>query len=116
MESLIESIRLATTNDATDDVRAAGANACRTILIALEAKAGEPLAPPIAPVVNASPIATIAAGLRGMPVDQLLDLAIARLRAALPPDAQAVNISPVRFQLLPVGALASTKAAGSTTP
>lgn len=90
MESLLEAIRVATTNDATDDARAAGATACRTILIALEAKPGEALAPPIELPTDTSPIATIAAGLRGVPVDQLLDLAIAKLRTLVPADATPI--------------------------
>lgn len=90
MEALIENIRLATASEATDEVRAAGAAACRTILIALEAKPGEALAPPSAPVVSDSPIAAVVAGLRGVPVDQLLDLAIAKLRTLVPVDATPI--------------------------
>ena len=95
MDQLIEAIRNATATDATDEVRAAGAFACRTILTALEAKPGESLAPPIATTVPDSPIAAVVAGLRGVPVDQLLDLAIAKLRTMVPADvaAQAPKIS-----------------------
>lgn len=90
MEALLETIRLATANDATDEVRAAGATACRTILIALDAKPGDPLLPPTAPVVPDSPIAAVVAGLRGVPVDQLLDLAIAKLRTLVPADVTPI--------------------------
>lgn len=102
MESLIEAIRAATTSGANDDARAAGAHACRTILIALEAKPGESLAPV---AVEASPMQAVVAALRGMPPEQLLDLAIARLKAALPEGAQAPSVQPVKFQLLPVAPL-----------
>ncbi len=89
MDQLLEVIRNATAMDATDEVRAAGAHACRTILIALEAKPGESLAPPMTASVPDSPIAAVVAGLRGVPVDQFLDLAIAKLRTMVPPDAVA---------------------------
>src|SRR5690349_9083491 len=98
MDTLIESIRAAIANDATAEARGVGASACRAILAALEAKPGEPIAP-VAPV---SPVAQIGAVLRGMPVDQLLDLAIARLRAAVPPGAEPVSVQPIKFQMVPI--------------
>ncbi len=102
MDQLLEAIRTATATDANDEARAVGAQACRTILTALEAKPGEPLAthPP-----DTSPIQTIVATLRGVPPEQLLDLAIARLRAALPAGAEVAPVVPVKFQLLPVAPL-----------
>ncbi len=87
MDQLIEAIRTATTAGATDEAKTAGANACRTLLIALEAKPGESLAPPIAVPMDTSQIGTIVAGLKGVPVDQLLDLAIAKLRTMVPTEA-----------------------------
>src|SRR5687768_1819955 len=114
MDTLLESIRAAIAATANDEARAAGAHACRTILTVLEAKPGEPLAssassvatpassiidvvaadaasttdvpPSAAPTADTDPaqIASIISALRGIPVDQLLDLAIARMRAALP--------------------------------
>ena len=102
MESLIETIRAATASDATDEARAAGAHACRTLLSALEAKPGESLAPV---TVEATPMQTVVAALRGMPPEQLLDLAIARLKAALPEGVQAPSVQPLKFQLLPVATL-----------
>ena len=89
MDQLLEAIRYATATDATDEVRAAGVFACRTLLTALEAKPGESLAPPVTATVPDSPIAAVVAGLRGVPVDQLLDLAIAKLRTMVPADAAA---------------------------
>ncbi len=103
MQGLIESIRLAVAPDATDELRAAGATACRAILRALEANPGEShqvSAPPSVPMPDA--VATIVTALRGVPPEQLLDLAIARLRAALPAD-QAVPVGqPLKFQLIPI--------------
>lgn len=102
MDQLLEAIRTATATDASDEARAAGAHACRTILTALQAKPGEALAPV---AVEASPMQTVVAALRGMPPEQLLDLAIARLKAALPAGAEAPAVQPVKFQLLPVAPL-----------
>jgi len=99
MEALIESIRAATSVDASDETRAAGAQACRTILSALEAKSGEPLVAAASPT---SPIAAAVSVLRGMSPEQLLDLAIARLKAAVPEGAPLVAAQPVKFHLLPV--------------
>ena len=129
MEQLIDQIRAALVPDASDDTRAAGANACRTILAALDAKAGEPMQAPAAPAPvqsaalvamtspapyaapsespRPSPTATVralVAALRGMPPDQLLDLAITRLRAAVPDGAAVAPAQALRFNLVPLGA------------
>ena len=95
MNELIEAIRLAVADGASDDARAAGVSACRTILAALDARAGEPLAAPGAP-----PIAAAVAAFRGMSPDQLLDLAIARLKAALP-SSETPPQGP-QFHLIPI--------------
>lgn len=114
MESLLETIRAALTEATTDEARAAGVTACRTILAVLEAKPGEPLGAPTdtnAPApqaIGAPQIAEIVGALRGMPPEQLLDLAITRLRAALPAGAAVPRVAPVRFQLLPIAPLAAT--------
>src|SRR5688572_33423780 len=127
METLIESIRVAVQSDATDDAKHQGALACRTILTALEAKAGEPLVPPTpaptdattivqsdqtatpaAPPIGPQQVAAIVGALRGLPPDQFLDLAIARLRAALPSEAARPTVAPVRFQIIPIGQLAAS--------
>src|SRR5687767_11949535 len=57
METLIESIRVAVQRDATDEAKHQGALACRTILTALEAKAGEPLVTPTQAPTDAPPAA-----------------------------------------------------------
>ena len=130
METLIEAIRVAVQSDATDEAKHQGALACRTILTALEAKAGEPLVPPTQAPTDAPPVAqatqaatsatparppigpqqvaAIVGALRGMPPDQLLDLAITRLRAALPSEAVAPAVAPVRFHLIPISQLAAS--------
>ena len=73
--------------------------ACRTILTALEATPGQPLA---ASPINASQIASVVGALRGVPADQLLDLAIAKLRAALPADTTLPRVEPLKFHIIPM--------------
>ena len=89
-EVLIEAIRAAVAEDASDEARASGAHACRALLAVLEVPSGEPAAPvspaPPAPSIN---IAAIASAIRGVPPDQLADLLIARLRTLVPADAQS---------------------------
>jgi hypothetical protein len=107
MENLIESIRAALTPEASSEARAAGAAACRTILAALEAVPGQPM--PAATIVtpDASKIASAVAMLRGVPPEQLLDLAIAKLRAALPAGTDVPAVQPLKFQIVPIVAPAT---------
>ncbi len=88
-DTLIESIRTAVSEGASAEARAAGADACRTLLAALDTRPGQPLAPqaPIAPAVSQQ-VAMLASALRGMPMDQLADLLIAKLRTLVPAGQQ----------------------------
>jgi hypothetical protein len=52
--------------------------------------------------VPVSPIAMAAQTLRGMSADQLLALALQRLRGALPPGATVSEPKGIQFQLLPI--------------
>ena len=84
MQELLEAIQRAVAEDASAEQKAAGAQACRTILTALEAEPGRPLALPSGPAPQ--PLA-------GIDPDQALDLLIARLRASLPAeDAPAPKV------------------------
>jgi hypothetical protein len=99
MDTLIDSIRAAITDGATDDTKRAGANACRAILAALDAAPGSSLAAP-APAINASVIGALGR----MDLNQLLDVAIARLRVL---NASNSNAPPtpsrgVSFPLVPI--------------
>jgi len=85
MDSILETIRLAVDPQATVEAKAAGVAACRAVITALEAKPGTPLATPIA---TSSPVAAMVASLRGVPIEQLLDLAIARLGSAVPANSE----------------------------
>jgi len=131
MEQFLDQIRAALVTDASDAARTAGATACRTILAVLDAKPGEPMhvsdaatashssttpllaAMPPAPHTTqsagprTSPAVTVQAllaALRGMPADQLLDLAITRLRAAVPGGESVAPTQGLRFHLIPLGA------------
>lgn len=96
IDTVLDAIRAALANDASDEVRTAGIHACRAILATLDP---QPVtAPPAAP----SPVAMIAAALRNVPPDQLLDLAIAKLRAALPADADVKPTAAMRIPIVPV--------------
>lgn len=117
MDPIIETIRSAVAPDASDEAKAAGVMACRAVLTALEAQPGELLVPG-APVdagtptdsVNVTPVpalgpANIAAAvsvMRDMNPEQLLDLAIARLRMALPAGATAPSVEPLKFHIIHV--------------
>jgi hypothetical protein len=69
MQELIDVIRASVSSGATSEHKAAGAQACRTILAALDSEPGKPISLPGAP--SPSP--------PGLSIDQVLDLAIARL-------------------------------------
>lgn len=102
MENLIESIRAALAPDAIAEAKLAGASACRTILAALEGTPGQPLAAPAVVPMSGSQIAGMVSALRGVPPDQLLDLAIQRLRAALPAGVEVPRAQPLKFHIIPV--------------
>ena len=70
MNDLIEHIRAAIAQGATVEQKRIGAQACRTILTALEAEPGKPIGLPGAP--QPGPRSALS-------VDQVLDLLIARL-------------------------------------
>lgn len=77
LDDLIASIRAAVAVDASPDVRANGAAACRSLLAALETQAGQPLTMTRQPASSSaprSPIAVLLAQLRLMPRDKVGDL------------------------------------------
>ena len=102
MENVIDSIRAGLAGDATPEAKSAGATACRAILAALEGTPGEALAVPAVVPFNGSQIAGVVSALRGVPPDQLLDLAIQRLRAALPAGVEVPPAPPLKFNIVPV--------------
>ncbi len=88
MNDLIEIIRAATTDGATDEQKRAAATACRHLATAFDTQPGRPLAPPAPP----SPLAMLGQ----LNIDQVLDLAIAKLRAKLGDEAPATATSGFR--------------------
>jgi len=92
MSELIEAIRAALAQGATADQKAVGAQACRTILTALDAAPGKPLVLPGAPKPHP---------LSGITLDQALDLAIARLTMVA--NAQETATAPKATTPLPPG-------------
>ena len=98
MDELLEAIRTATAPDASEEARSAGVIACRTILTALEAKAGEPLVQ--SPAASGSPVVMAVSALKSVPPEQLLDLAIAKLRAMLPEGVPPPTVEPVKFHVI----------------
>lgn len=102
MENALEAIRLSVEPEATPEARTAGIAACRAILAALDPSAQMPSQPRGGTSIDASQIATLVGALRGVPPDQLLDLAITKLRAALPADASTPAPKGIAFHLVPI--------------
>lgn len=100
LDNLIASIRAAVAPNASAEVRAVGATACRSILTALEAQAGQPLAS--APSAPTSPLAGILSAFASMPREQLLEAVISRLRTALPPGTPTAATGGPRFHLIQI--------------
>lgn len=78
MNEMIEAIRAAVAEGATAEEKTTGAQACRTILTALEVEPGKAIVVASAPAP--SPLA-------GMAPEQAMDLLIARLSALVPKEA-----------------------------
>jgi hypothetical protein len=72
-------------------------------------RAAAPAGPAAAPLIDPATVATVVASLGKLPPEQLLDLAIARLRAALPAGTAVQAPSPLRFQLIPLHRLERSK-------
>lgn len=101
MVDFVEAIRIAVSPDATPEARAAGVQACRAVLQALDETL--PQTPP-APRIDASQIANVVGALRGVSPDQLLELAIAKLRGALPAGTDVPRVEPLKFHIIPLPA------------
>jgi len=82
-ESYLELIRVALTDDATDDQKHQAAAACRTLAAALDATPGEPLDAPTPPAPAPSSAATPAAPAALDPLRQLGGTASAPIIEAL---------------------------------
>jgi hypothetical protein len=87
MESALETLRAALCDGATAEQRASGIAACRAMLAALEASPGQPL--PVASATSNEPPHGAPVALAGFTLDQVLDLAIGKMRSLLPPEKLA---------------------------
>jgi hypothetical protein len=87
MHDLLDCIRIAITEGATPEQKQAGAAACCALYASLSPPPGVPLSiPHVQPRVN---------------LDQVLDLAIAKLRTMLPADAAAqISTTSIHFPFL----------------
>lgn len=79
MNDIVDAIRAAVAPEASADARAAGAAACRALAARLD-PAGSPQRPIIAPEL----VQQLVGVLRTMDIDQVLDVAIAKLRTLGP--------------------------------
>lgn len=105
-DALVEAIRSALADGSSVEIRAAGATACQMVLAALVAKPGEPL---VDAPVTATPLQSAVAALSNTPPEQLLDFAIAKLKAALPPGTDVQPVRRMSLPLLPIGALRGSR-------
>lgn len=99
IDQTLATIRAALTADATPEARAAGTNACRAIIATLDV-AGAPQSTSQS-ALNPAAIASAITALRGVPPDQLLDLAIAKLRGALPTGTQVGPTNAFKMPFVP---------------
>jgi hypothetical protein len=98
MEDLLETIRTGVESDATAEARAAGAAACRALLIEVEAR---PTETPNVVLPEPAQVAALVRSLRGVPAEQLLDLAIAKARSLLPADVATAPVAPLNLKIIP---------------
>ena len=113
MDALLDSIRIAMADGASDGERRRGASACRALADALDGvimpedeppAVAAPTAPEVAPLAPFLPAGPLASNpFDGMTPDQILDLAIAKLRGAIGNDAPPEPVgAPFRLTLVPV--------------
>ena len=110
MQELIESIRTAVADGASAEQKAIGAQACRTILAAIDAEPGKPFVLPGVPQPH--PLSRLS-------LDQVLDLAIARLtQIATARETQAAQPAPTapRGVRIPMVPTVSPTAPGGARP
>lgn len=91
MTDLLDCIRIALAEGATPEQKQAGATACCAVYAALSPPPGVPVSVPQAPQTRLN-------------IDQMLDLAIAKLRSMVPAEAAAqMTMTSLRFPFLESG-------------
>jgi hypothetical protein len=99
MDAALQAITRALATEASPEARRDGVAACRAILAVLEPSAPNAVAPPAQPAPH---VAALVAVLRGMPMEQILDLAIARLRAMVPAGTDVAPASYLKLPIIPI--------------
>lgn len=99
MDAAIQTITRALATEASPEAKRDGVAACRAILAVLEPGAPNSVASPARPAPH---VAALVAALRGMPMEQILDLAIARLRATLPAGADVAPTASLKLPIIPI--------------
>lgn len=120
MEAILDSIRIAMSDGASDEERRRGMDACRAVADALASglvvdlptpplEIAAPVGAAISPTTDPTSLAPLVANplasnpFGGMTADQILELAISRLRGAVGEDAAPPPAgSPFRLTLVPV--------------
>ncbi|HEY3805974.1 MAG TPA: hypothetical protein VGL61_25370 [Kofleriaceae bacterium] len=102
IEQVLAALRASLASDASPDARKAGAAACRAILASLDPAALQPPSSHAPSAPNVQALASALVALRGVPPEQLLDLAITKLRAAVPAGVTVPASTPLKFQLVPI--------------
>jgi hypothetical protein len=112
VDALLEIIRRGLASNADASARSAARDVCQRVLQVVPPLAAAPTPtptsslPPVMPAplraIPPSPIGAVVGTLRNLPPEQLLDLAIQRLRAALPTGTAIAEPRGVQFQLVPV--------------
>jgi hypothetical protein len=100
IDELLTALRSALANDASPEVRAAGANACRAMLGALDPAAlrnaaRPPAAPPTSPALGGSPLGAALGALGSIPREQIVEFLVTGLRAFLAPNAPTYHLRPM---------------------
>ena len=99
MQGAIDSIAAALAKDASPEAKRDGAVACRAVLSVLEPRGPDAVTPPAPPAPH---VAALVAALRGMPMEQILDLAITKLRSSLPVGTEVAPVSSLKLPIIPI--------------
>jgi hypothetical protein len=107
LAAMIATIRSSLVPHASPEARFAGVTACRSILVVLEAKPGQPLAPAPQSTAPSSPFAALLSQpgflskLAAMSRDELLDL-LKKVTGTRSPRPQAPAINAPRFHIISI--------------
>lgn len=99
MHAAIDAIAGALANDSSPEAKRDGAAACRAVLAVLEPRAPGDVTPPAPPAPH---VAALVAAIRGMPMEQVLELAIAKLRSSLPAGTDVAPVASLKLPIIPI--------------